>query len=357
MPRNLCLSGSPTKRDANKKSGKKTVIQKQAAIDGKSKNVKNTELEVEETAYERLKRKLDENKNERAKATTKKKLPKISETLATPKRRSKTSKLIEVAKFVEDDTIMEIEVGDQQDEFPSPSEEEDEDEDGEILDAASSKNNNAVVHGATGSQSATVSPERQLPSFLDEGPGTSGCQTKAGNNEQLFKTVALMQSFMVKKGILNSSMSTEELEKFIEESGDIECANMNESRQKKAERGPPKSKVVEACTNKDRRGKVQDNLSVSMGIPCLPSSSEATIYKRAIQQIAPELEEQIDTFINNARRQSQDRECEGMGKKADVSNRKISTSSEEFMDTSDELEGGNVNNVENPLQISFFAEN
>ena len=56
-------------------------------------------------------------------------------------------------------------------------------------------------------------------------------------------------------------------------------------------------------------------------------TSEVTIYKKAVQQLTPQMSEQIDKFINEARLNAVNFTGEG---------RKVSTSSEEFMDTSDE---------------------
>ena len=61
-------------------------------------------------------------------------------------------------------------------------------------------------------------------------------------------------------------------------------------------------------------------------VPNMPSSSEATIYKRAVRELAPELEEQIERFIIDTRKAETPQAC------------KVSYSSDELMDTSDELE-------------------
>ena len=60
--------------------------------------------------------------------------------------------------------------------------------------------------------------------------------------------------------------------------------------------------------------------------PSMSSTSEVTIYKRVVQQLVPELEEQIDKFVNDTRKSLD----------FDKNNRKVSTSSDEYLDTSDE---------------------
>ena len=61
------------------------------------------------------------------------------------------------------------------------------------------------------------------------------------------------------------------------------------------------------------------------------SQSEATIYKRAVHQLAPELKEQIDLLVNNTRKSVE----QGMGI-SPPAQRKNSSSSDELMDTSGE---------------------
>ena len=67
-------------------------------------------------------------------------------------------------------------------------------------------------------------------------------------------------------------------------------------------------------------------------------SSKVTIYKRAVQQLAPEIGEQIDQFIA-ATRTATEVDCN----KTD--SRKVSSSSEELMDTSDEIEVNNLSGM------------
>ena len=69
----------------------------------------------------------------------------------------------------------------------------------------------------------------------------------------------------------------------------------------------------------------------------MASSSEVTIYRQAVQQVTLEIESQIDQFINEARQTSQQHKDQP---------RKISSSSDELMDTSDEMDlmpGANTN--------------
>ena len=110
---------------------------------------------------------------------------------------------------------------------------------------------------------------------------------------------------------------------------------------------PPamKSVVNVACPKKavihnSKKGKTKEiNPVISKS-----SESEATIYKRAVQQIAPELEDQISQFISQVRSM-------GESEQQLDNHRKESSSSKELMDISDETRG--INGVAN---INFFAD-
>ena len=125
------------------------------------------------------------------------------------------------ANFQEDDNIMQLEVGANEDaEFPSNSdgeefETEEDEEDDEIQ--LSSQNINAVVDRMAAqvdassvprSPSAVKDPQQQLSCILGEGPGTSTRITNENRSQDLQRKVAVMQHFMVKKGLI----SVEELE-------------------------------------------------------------------------------------------------------------------------------------------------
>ena len=121
-----------------------------------------------------------------------------------------------------------------------------------------------------------------------------------------------MQDFMLKKGIITN----DELSLLMEETAVEPEPINNPSQSKKA----LVSKTPKKSAGNDSNDKNVTNLT--------SSTSEVTIYKKAVQQLAPEMSDQIDKFINEASLNAINFTGEG---------RKVSTSSEEFMDTSDKL--------------------
>ena len=63
----------------------------------------------------------------------------------------------------------------------------------------------------------TCSGLETLPEHLEVGPSTSAGPNNPITNEdgKLAKTLEIVQSFMVKKGIINSSMTADELQAFL----------------------------------------------------------------------------------------------------------------------------------------------
>ena len=122
-----------------------------------------------------------------------------------------------------------------------------------------------------------------------------------------------MQDFMLKKGIITN----DELSLLMEETAVEPEPINNPSQSKKA----LVSKTPKKSAGNDSNDKNVTNLT--------SSTSEVTIYKKAVQQLTPEMSDQIDKFINEASLNAVNFTGEG---------RKVSISSEEFMDTSDELD-------------------
>ena len=126
-------------------------------------------------------------------------------------------------------------------------------------------------------------------------------------DEVLAEQIELLQGFMVEKGLIDPNMSNDDLRR-----------SLNESRMEKSTPAVGKSQK-----GKDS-AKPTGNTRLSQ-----TSESEITIYKRAVEQVALKLNEQIEKFINQTRLE--------VGDKTLANGRKVSTSSEEMMDTSDEL--------------------
>ena len=95
---------------------------------------------------------------------------------------------------------------------------------------------------------------------------------------------------MVKKGLISS----EELQELL----DGQQPTETEAASPRRIATPWKKSKDQRHTFRENKGKgtLKDNLSQ-------PSSLEITIYRRAVQEIAPEIETQIDEFINETRNQ------------------------------------------------------
>ena len=98
-----------------------------------------------------------------------------------------------------------------------------------------------------------------------------------------------MQTFMVKKGLIDKSMTMEEMQQFITEQENQEQAPEPPSLDK-----APKHKATDAKRNENHS---------KTNFCCNSSTSEVTIYKRAVQQLAPYLEERIDQFVTETRKE------------------------------------------------------
>ena len=120
-------------------------------------------------------------------------------------------------------------------------------------------------------------------------------------------------------------MSAEELEVFLNE-GDL----------------GPNEEVQAGNAKKNKESEASDirqGKQTGKQLKSIPSVSEATIYKRVVQQIVPNLEKQIDQFVENA--------CRSV----ELNLRNVSSSSEEFMNMSNEV-SPKVPNMPEVLNIS-----
>ena len=126
--------------------------------------------------------------------------------------------------------------------------------------------------------------------------------------------MALMQSFLVKKGIINDSMNEKELQDFLT----IE------------QEGPAAQNLTKGAGGKRSVGNRERGKETHFA----PNNCEleVTIYKHAVESQNGNsiTENEIAKFIGNIRAQSAPPNA--------VQKRKVSLSSEEFMDTSDELD-------------------
>ena len=268
----------------------------------------------EVTEYDRILSKVQENRRKRA-------APGANEQEVSvykeKKKKGRDTTIMETA-FREDDNFVDMLVENPSKEFPTPSEEEDNNSDSETEEGEIdkiSRNNNASrsttsrrerERSAVRSRSATPRP---LPDYHDVEPTTSDGR-KSEMDSKLSQRMSKIQAFMVKKGLITD----EELSQLLEDGDDQE----------------PDQLPVRDVQPVQRASRLRDPLTKRKADPpgkeiaSLASSSDMTIYKRAVQQIAPEFESQIDQFINDARKSQQ--------------GRKESSSSDELMDTSDEAD-------------------
>ena len=314
----------------------------------------------DDSAYSRILNKVQASRIKRGVKSPSVYKKKINQEGPTKKLPENDNLVIEKVIFNEDNNIMEMEVGEQQNnEFPSDMEEE------ENVDQQGNNNATRAVEDRTFCNLSSQGSARavdargngleKLPAFSDDGPSTtSGVRASSGGNQELTRTLSVMQSYFIKRGILNSSMSQQEMQKMIEEEfGNEEYADPEVVlATHRTPSVPKKVKSVKATNQRPKekqerdKGKT-DHIQGSQS----PSNSEVTIFKRAVKQIAPGLEREIDNFIAEARTATVQ---EGVLGGDGSSSRKVSSSSDELMDTSEEneLANGSV-----PFtNIRFFAE-
>ena len=233
-----------------------------------------------------------------------------------------------MAHFIEDDQIMTMGISEEAQRTEFPLEEEldeqsnqDSDEEETEVEFNVSINNNATRNMALGALStagspslnraATIAKEAALPDRLNYEPRVGQKITEVAPNmsANLEQTFCMVQSFMLKKGLIDKSLTEDEMQSFLKES---------EPRQLNMESMPVEKQTKSKADTGERSSTNCDN------------NSEVTIYQRAIpdkgdckDSNACGLEEQIERFINHVRLNMSNSE------------RKLSSSSEE-MNTSDE---------------------
>ena len=196
--------------------------------------------------------------------------------------------------FTDDDTYFTMEVQGVANEFPNPNE-DDPDSDMEIQFSQNSDNlnsNAAQIHtnefenqqSALGSRSVSHSNVDQ-PVYRDSSEPTPGCSYSQDDMQSSFE---VMQSFMVEKGFIKPGMTPNQIGNAIR---NYKENSMNKSAKEKLAKA--KKPTV------SNKGRSEFNP--------VPSESEATIYKRAVKQVAPGLDDQIENYLSKVRRQEQER--------------------------------------------------
>ena len=259
----------------------------------------------------------------------------VGESNSKRRKTDETAETVEMetaASFLEDDNYVDMGVIEEQSkEFPSPSEEEDSETDSE--EETEGLNNNSNIRSSVRIASAlgsnersprTQMPQQLLPERSDGNPVTP--------SKELMQSLNMMQNFMLKKGMIDKPMDITEMMELAQTEEPVTINRLIEEVNKPNKQvNGGKNPSVNKCKGKIH-GKTQYKQPENQIANALNSAehceSEVTLYKRAVRQVAPNLENQIDSFINNIRNK--------VGKSAE--HRKHSSSSDELMDTSNECE-------------------
>ena len=261
------------------------------------------------------------------------------------------------AKFIEDDNFIDMDISGIRSAFPSEDEDE-EDEQGQTL------NNNATVVrdvGFQNKQSALLGKSRETQGQSVEVPHCSkddpqrktNKKTKRSNRfDELRNTISLMQDYMLEKGIIDNTMTEEEIKSFLDKTGaGKQVDNTGEPQSEEIEEVvmpiPVDNPIVEPTAEPTKQQTRQKQLNPNSSRKGMPreSGSEVTIYSRAVKPAQGDINllgGQIDKLLNDVRHNT----VSGEG------SRKLSSSSDEMMDTSDETE----RSVEINNNSSYFPD-
>ena len=291
----------PTTRKAKATKAKTTktrTAKQSASTRGSNLSKQSTALtgkEAEEMAYERLLRQVMENRKKKDNNEVSEGNQNLLEqdTNSVAKRckqnspediqsasavtNSQTEDISASVNIEEDGMIIDMSLAEVEKEF--------------TLDPTALHNNNAnigmeQIQSCMGVERSSGAVQIVRPALHDDNPG---------NDAEILKTIGLMQDYMLKKGLIKPDLSGEKLNEFL----------LKESQTSEA-------------AGKTNKGKTQ-----SQGRESIFSSSEVTIYKQAIQTLNPELNAQIEDLLNKSRGEV-------------AKGHKVSYSSDENMDTSDE---------------------
>ena len=135
-------------------------------------------------------------------------------------------------------------------------------------------------------------------------------------DDSLIQSFALIQKFMLKKGLIDAPIDQNEMKQLL----------MEEEQQTPRKGTKSSGNTARKSILPEPRVKANAGNSIVNEMNINGNESKVTIYKRAIKQIAPEAEAQIEQIISNARAQGT------------IKGKNTSSSSEEFLDTSDECD-------------------
>ena len=187
--------------------------------------------------------------------------------------------------------------------------------------SAGAEENDIVIQGHVNPNTKKSEPSVIVNPINEVQPSTSNSSLSKMPDLHTFN---LMQTFMLKKGLIDRSMTEEEIQELVNCGSDNACKTPNNNTQKGSKViGNQSTRKKGTNLNKDATGQ-QGKINLKL---INKSPSELTVYRRAIPSIPlvqpQNMNQQIEAFIGNVR--------ESVDK-----GRKISTSSEEAFNTSDE---------------------
>ena len=198
------------------------------------------------------------------------------------------------------------------------------------------------LEAATTNNNATVSNER-MPS--SQGSTSAGASTtpmathhvlphrsQDQPSPQSTKTLQLMQDYMVRKGLISNDMTEEQIQEYLAKEVNKDQVEQINQKRREVVSGP---RVIEKV---DRRSQGNQPVDINSNI------SEVTIYRRAVKQLDPNLEDKITELLKKTRVDVENKE-----------KRKVSYSSDEnYMDSSDDsVETLNLAQIDKISELPF----
>ena len=283
---------------------------------------------------ETLVRKVEEKKRKASEVNEKVDEPKKQKKISKEAGKAKQAKVC-AATFEEDNNYVDMATSGMNNEFLSDEESEGSEE--YEIEELSSQNNNANVQLGCSNQvqnefsvSRSTSPlhrNDQTTSSLE--PSQQNCNgPDEVENAKVMERLELIQSFMVQQGLIDVNMTNKELRGKLEKQ--VKPCKVP------AEASPINNQRAKAKGQKEKPA----NRKTGKDLFSNSSTSEVTIYRRAIQQLSEEINDQIENYFSKIRVDTSD------------ANKRDSNSSEEAMDTSDET----IENVVNKNYSEFIAD-
>ena len=218
-PRNKVVKTTKSTRSrsvstARESTGQHALTKSRADVYFRSQDKSSDKLQEKRKAVDKF-RKKDEGRNSKRRRTE----------MTVLDEPTQTNQGDTVVEFVEDDHLMSLRVSDEQTkEFPS--EEEDEESDEEIEQG--SQNNNATLPSSLGAErSKSSNPVTIVMESCQPRPGTSGYLPREENSlpathvtsfGSFEQTMNLMQNFMLQRGIIDKSMTEQEMQELFNNS-------------------------------------------------------------------------------------------------------------------------------------------